>query len=43
MLAEKRGISEPVSAGSERIRVMFGGTRKDYELDKVFPQEASQG
>ncbi|KEH43051.1 putative minus-end-directed kinesin ATPase [Medicago truncatula] len=41
-LTEKRRNSEPVSAGSERIRVKFGGTRKDFEFDKVFPQEASQ-
>ncbi|XP_061349441.1 kinesin-like protein KIN-14U isoform X2 [Gastrolobium bilobum] len=42
LLVEKRRISEPVSAGSERIRVKLGGTRKDFEFDKVFPQEASQ-
>jgi len=42
-LTEKRRNFEPLSAGSERIRVKFGGTRKDFEFDKVFPQEASQG
>ncbi|WJX19440.1 hypothetical protein P8452_09132 [Trifolium repens] len=41
-LTEKRRNSEPVSAGSERIRVKLGGTRKDFEFDKVFPQETSQ-
>ncbi|KAK7344200.1 hypothetical protein VNO77_13550 [Canavalia gladiata] len=42
LIAEKRRISEPVSAGSERVRVKLGGTRKDFEFDKVFPQDASQ-
>ncbi|KAI9098967.1 hypothetical protein K1719_024734 [Acacia pycnantha] len=42
LLAEKRRTSEPVSAASERIRVKLGGTRKDFEFDKVFPQEANQ-
>ncbi|XP_027364249.1 kinesin-like protein KIN-14U [Abrus precatorius] len=42
LIAEKRGISEPVSAGSERIRVKLGGTRKDFEFDNVFPKDASQ-
>ncbi|OIV90827.1 hypothetical protein TanjilG_15560 [Lupinus angustifolius] len=42
VLADKRRISEPVSAGSERVRVKFGGTRKDFEFDKVFTQEVSQ-
>ncbi|KAK4273527.1 hypothetical protein QN277_021910 [Acacia crassicarpa] len=43
LLPEKRITSEPVSAASERIRVKLGGTRKDFEFDKVFPQEANQG
>ncbi|XP_057725723.1 kinesin-like protein KIN-14U isoform X1 [Arachis stenosperma] len=42
LLAEKRRGSEPVSAGSERIRMKFGGRKKDFEFDKVFCQEASQ-
>ncbi|CAL0300060.1 unnamed protein product [Lupinus luteus] len=42
VLADNRRISEPVSAGSERVRVKFGGTRKDFEFDKVFTQEVSQ-
>ncbi|KAE9618999.1 putative minus-end-directed kinesin ATPase [Lupinus albus] len=42
VLADKRRISEPVSAGSETVRVKFGGTRKDFEFDKVFTQEVSQ-
>ncbi|XP_057425094.1 kinesin-like protein KIN-14U [Lotus japonicus] len=42
LIPDKRKISEPVSAGSERIRVKLGGTRKDFEFDKVFPQESSQ-
>ncbi|XP_045815354.1 kinesin-like protein KIN-14U [Trifolium pratense] len=41
-LTEKRRNSEPISAGSDRIRVKLGGTRKDFEFDKVFPQETSQ-
>ncbi|KAK2353237.1 kinesin protein KIN-14N [Trifolium repens] len=41
-LTEKRRNSEPVSAGSERIQIKLGGTRKDFEFDKVFPQETSQ-
>ncbi|PNX71930.1 kinesin-like protein KIFC3-like, partial [Trifolium pratense] len=36
-LTEKRRNSEPVSAGSDRIRVKLGGTRKDFEFDKVEP------
>lgn len=39
---EKRKFSEPVSSGPEKIRVKFGGTRKDFEFDKVFTQESSQ-
>lgn len=42
LVTEKRKISEPVSAGPEKIQVKFGGTRKDFEFDKVFNQEASQ-
>jgi kinesin family protein C2/C3 len=42
-LTEKRRNSEPVSAGSERIRVKLGGIRKDFKFDKVFPRETSQG
>ncbi|KAK7391928.1 hypothetical protein VNO78_20352 [Psophocarpus tetragonolobus] len=42
LVTEKRRTSEPVSAGAERIRVKLGGTRKDFEFDKVFTQEASQ-
>ncbi|RZB87492.1 kinesin-like protein KIN-14U [Glycine soja] len=42
LVTEKRKFSEPVSAGPEKIRVKFGGTRKDFEFDKVFTQEASQ-
>ncbi|XP_028770774.1 kinesin-like protein KIN-14U [Neltuma alba] len=42
LLAEGRITSEPVSAASERIRVKMGGAKKDFEFDKVFPQEANQ-
>ncbi|XP_020233868.1 kinesin-like protein KIN-14U isoform X1 [Cajanus cajan] len=42
LIEEKRRISEPVSTGPEKIRVKLGGTRKDFEFDKVFTQEASQ-
>ncbi|ESW16784.1 hypothetical protein PHAVU_007G184500 [Phaseolus vulgaris] len=42
LVTEKRRISEPVSAGPEKIRVKLGGTRKDFEFDKVFTQETSQ-
>ncbi|RDY08423.1 Kinesin-like protein KIN-14U, partial [Mucuna pruriens] len=34
LIAEKKRTSEPVSAGPEKIRVKFGGTRKDFEFDK---------
>ncbi|KAG4983476.1 hypothetical protein JHK87_028225 [Glycine soja] len=34
LVTEKRKFSEPVSAGPEKIRVKFGGTRKDFEFDK---------
>ncbi|OIW07137.1 hypothetical protein TanjilG_10110 [Lupinus angustifolius] len=43
VLAEKRRVSEPVSVGSERVLVKYGGTRKDFEFDKVFTEAASQG
>ncbi|CAK8572379.1 unnamed protein product [Lathyrus sativus] len=39
---EKRRNGEPVSAESERVRVKFGGTRKEFEFDKVFRQETIQ-
>ncbi|CAJ1976198.1 unnamed protein product [Sphenostylis stenocarpa] len=42
LVTEKRRISEPVSAGPEKIRVKLGGTRKDFEFDEVFTQETSQ-
>ncbi|XP_014514884.1 kinesin-like protein KIN-14U isoform X1 [Vigna radiata var. radiata] len=42
LVTEKRRISEPVSAGPEKIRVKWGGTKKDFEFDKVFTQETSQ-
>ncbi|KAE9589613.1 putative minus-end-directed kinesin ATPase transcription factor bZIP family [Lupinus albus] len=42
VLAEKKKISEPVSAGSERVRVKYGGTMKYFEFDKVFTEEANQ-
>ncbi|KAL5068668.1 hypothetical protein RYX36_019555 [Vicia faba] len=42
LLTEKRRNYEPVSAESERIRVKFGGTRKEFEFDKVFRQETTQ-
>ncbi|RYR39035.1 hypothetical protein Ahy_A09g044428 isoform A [Arachis hypogaea] len=35
LLAEKRRGSEPVSAGSERIWMKFGGRKKDFEFDKA--------
>lgn len=34
---------QPISTGSEKIVVKSGGTRKEFEMDKVFPQEVSQG
>ncbi|WVY95699.1 hypothetical protein V8G54_027850 [Vigna mungo] len=37
LVTEKRRISEPVSAGPEKIRVKWGGTKKDFEFDKVEP------
>lgn len=40
---ERLRTREPISAGSEKIVVKSGGTRKEFELDKVFPQEVSQG
>ncbi|KAF8392541.1 hypothetical protein HHK36_022886 [Tetracentron sinense] len=39
---EKRRIREPISTGSEKIMVRSVGSRKEFGLDKVFPQEASQ-
>lgn len=40
---EKRRNYEPVSAESERVRVKFGGTRKEFAFDKVFHQDTTQG
>ncbi|CAL5184516.1 unnamed protein product [Lathyrus oleraceus] len=39
---EKRRNYEPVSAESERVRVKFGGTRKEFAFDKVFHQDTTQ-
>lgn len=40
---DRRRIRKPISTGSEKIVVMSGGTRKEFEFDKVFDQEVSQG
>ncbi|KAL5566955.1 hypothetical protein UlMin_030119 [Ulmus minor] len=42
LLADRRRSSKPISTGSEKIVVKSGGTRKEFEFDKVFPQEISQ-
>ncbi|GMN25304.1 hypothetical protein TIFTF001_000875 [Ficus carica] len=40
---DRRRIRKPISTGSEKILVLSGGTRKEFEFDKVFDQEVSQG
>ncbi|PRQ41964.1 putative minus-end-directed kinesin ATPase [Rosa chinensis] len=42
LVINKRRIREPISAGSEKIVVKSSGARKEFEFDKVFPQETSQ-
>lgn len=42
LLTDKRIIREPVSTGSEKIAVKLTGAKKEFEFDKVFPQQASQ-
>ena len=40
---DRRKIRESISTGSEKIVVKSAGTKKEFEYDKVFPQEVSQG
>ncbi|XP_041022009.1 kinesin-like protein KIN-14U isoform X1 [Juglans microcarpa x Juglans regia] len=42
LLTDKRRIHGPISTGSEKIVVQLAGIRKEFELDKVFLQQASQ-
>ncbi|KAG2694957.1 hypothetical protein I3843_08G167000 [Carya illinoinensis] len=42
LLTDKRRIHEPISTGSEKIVIQLAGIRKEFELDKVFLQQASQ-
>ncbi|XXG84136.1 hypothetical protein AAC387_Pa10g1723 [Persea americana] len=39
---DRRKIRLPISTGSENVIVRSSGSRKDFTLDKVFPQEATQ-
>ncbi|RWR71931.1 kinesin-like protein KIN-14D isoform X1 [Cinnamomum micranthum f. kanehirae] len=39
---DRRKIHLPISTGSENVIVRSSGSRKDFTLDKVFPQEATQ-
>lgn len=43
LLIDKKGNYEPISAGSEKIAIKLAGTRKEFEFDRVFQQETSQG
>ncbi|PON69510.1 Kinesin-like protein [Trema orientale] len=43
LAVDRRKIHEPIAIGSEKIVVKSAGTRKEFEFDKVFPQEVSQG
>lgn len=43
LVIDKRRIREPFSAGSGKIVVKSSGARKEFEFDKVFPKETSQG
>lgn len=43
LVIDRRRIREPILAGSEKIAVKTAGTRKEFDFDKVFPQETSQG
>ncbi|GAV64225.1 Kinesin domain-containing protein [Cephalotus follicularis] len=42
LMKSRRKIREPISTGSEMIVVRSSGIRKEFNFDKVFPQEASQ-
>lgn len=40
---DKQRTHQPISVESEKIVVRSGGSRKEFEFDKVFPQESLQG
>ncbi|KAH7543186.1 hypothetical protein FEM48_Zijuj02G0156800 [Ziziphus jujuba var. spinosa] len=42
LLMDRIRTRQPISTGSEKIVVRSGGTRKEFEMDKVFHQEVSQ-
>ncbi|KAM7273768.1 hypothetical protein ACFE04_028432 [Oxalis oulophora] len=39
---DRRVIHRPIIVGSEKITVSSSGSRKEFDFDKVFPQEATQ-
>ncbi|XP_060966435.1 kinesin-like protein KIN-14U [Cannabis sativa] len=43
LAVERRKIPEPISIGTEKITVKSAGVKKEFEFDKVFPQEVNQG
>ncbi|KAK9084119.1 hypothetical protein Scep_030590 [Stephania cephalantha] len=42
LITDKRRNQEPICVRSEKLAVSFGGSKKEFGFDKVFPQNASQ-
>ncbi|CAI9102423.1 OLC1v1000688C1 [Oldenlandia corymbosa var. corymbosa] len=38
----KKRIQQPLSIDQEKVVIRYGGTRKEFGFDQVFPQESSQ-
>lgn len=43
LLTSRRIIHQPISVESNKIVIRSGGSKKEFEFDKVFTQEESQG
>ncbi|KAK9135601.1 hypothetical protein Syun_014931 [Stephania yunnanensis] len=43
LITDKRRNQKPICVRSEKLAVSFGGSKKEFGFDKVFPQNASQG
>ncbi|KAF6176640.1 hypothetical protein GIB67_034502 [Kingdonia uniflora] len=40
--SDRKRIREPISTGSEKVLVRLAGSRKEFSLDKILAQEATQ-
>lgn len=43
LLTNRRIMHQPISVDSNKIVIRSGGSKKEFEFDKVFTQEESQG